>query len=90
MQCANIVSPSKFQIESRLCGACLQHSPLAEEVAVALTPKASVESSIFREYSDLIASVNLTESEMVCTHDELLPMVLGYKAYPDGKDRETV
>ena len=86
MQCANVVPPSKFQIESRLCETCLQPSRVSDDVAVVLTPKATVESLIFHEYSDLISAINLTESEMVCTHEELLPMVLGYKAYPDGKD----
>lgn len=50
--------------------------------------KDSSGSSIFREYTDLITSMDLADSEMVCTHDELLPMVMGYRADPDGNNMD--
>ena len=87
VQCGTVVAPSKFQIESRLCESCLHRSRVSVDDAIALSPNGSVDSFVFRQYSDIVASMNLTDSESVCSHEELLPMVMGYKADPDGRAR---
>ena len=70
VNCNSKVSPSKFKLQSRSCERCVRHSQ----------GSIIVETSIF----DTLSSADTSGSEMTCTHEDLLPMVMEYKKNADG------
>ncbi len=75
VNCNLTVSPSKFKIQSRSCKKCLEQSQGSTS---------SIEATISSEYSDKISAAEAAGSEMVCSHEDLLPMVMGYRKNTDG------
>ena len=69
VHCDSKVSPSKFKLQSRSCEKCIVLSQGFTNV---------------EPYTDTIFIPDAAGSEMVCSHEDLLPMVMGYKKNSDG------
>ena len=75
VNCNSAVSPSKFKIQSRSCTKCLERSQGSTS---------SLDTLIFKQFADTISSAEAAGSERICSHEDLLPMVMGYRKNTDG------